>query len=180
MKAIALVLSLVCVVPVLADPELDKLQTSYKNAVERAVKPINTTYEAELRKLLAKQTAAKDLEAAKATLEEIQKLTGEDEARSLSTVSDKETERMVVGRTWKLQGGSTYSFRKSGEGTRLELGKEKPFLWRVVSPGLVRVSGNLNPDGSERVFFFRLVSLREGYYGNDEASQTMTLTLADS
>jgi hypothetical protein len=178
MKAIALMLSLVCVVPVCGqDADFDKLQTAYKSAVEKALKPINATYEVELRKILAKQTAAKDLAAAKITVEEIEKVTGMKDEQSRADTSSKEMEKLIVGRVWRMTGGARFDFKKTGEGVRIYNNEKTAFLWRIGSSGCIEVTGQLGSGGTFRTFFFRITSLKDASYGDDPGSTNLPLTL---
>ncbi|OAI56611.1 hypothetical protein AYO49_03920 [Verrucomicrobiaceae bacterium SCGC AG-212-N21] len=159
------------------EPDFKKLQTSYKAAVDRAMTPINQTYVAELKKLLEKQTKAGKLDDARATMDEIETVTGEKVEKPIVDVSDKEFEKLVVGRTWVHVMGSKYIFKKDGEGYRMQGSVKTPFIWRVHSPNLVEVTGRLADDGGFKTWYNRILSLKEAYYGHTPTQTTLKLTL---
>lgn len=173
--AVVLVTALAC--PVLAeDPDFAKLKQNYQAAVERAKKPLDTTYASELKKLLEKQTKAGKLDDARATMEELEALTGEKVVDTSANASFKDFEKLIVGTSWKHVAGSISSFKKDGTGTKEERGEKRTFLWRILEPGVVEVSGNLNADNSPRKFIFKIISRREGFYGDSLETATMPLT----
>jgi hypothetical protein len=104
MKRLALVLVLASAISVNAeDPEFAKLQKIQRDAITKAVTPINEGYVRELRKLLEKQTKAGKLDDAKVTMEEIEKVTGAKEdaptgvAKGEFGESDREFVKFVIG-----------------------------------------------------------------------------------
>jgi hypothetical protein len=178
MKRLALVLVLASAVSVNAeDPEFAKLQKIQRDAITKAVTPINEGYVRELRRLLEKQTRAGKLDDAKVTMEEIEKIEGVDESKSITSESHKDLEKLVVGRGWKMVGGSKYNFKKDGEGVREYNGEKTTFIWRASSPNMVEVTGKLGSGGTFRTFYFKLISLKEGYYGDTPDKTDLALAL---
>lgn len=175
MKRIALVLVLASAAVAYAeDPEFAKLQKIQRDAIAKAVTPINEGYVRELRKLLEKQTRAGKLDDAKVTMEEIENLTGSKDIASDSG-SDREFEKSVIGTTWKHVAGSTITFKKGGVGVKAERGQEWPLVWRTLQGNIIEATGNFNADGSRRTFFYRIINRREAYYGDAADAATAPL-----
>lgn len=176
MKRTILAIALASFVPAYAeDPEFAKLQKIQRDAIAKAVTPINEGYVRELRKLLERQTKAGKLDEAKVTMEEIGVITGKDESATASTTSDKDFEKFVIGTTWKHVAGSTVTFKKGGAGVKEEGNKEWPIVWRIHPPNIIEATGNFNADGSQRTFFYRIISKKESYYGDTADGATAPL-----
>lgn len=177
MKRSALVLALASLVSVCQaeDADFARLQKSYQAAIQKANEPINRTYVAELRKLLEKQTKAGSLAEAQVTMDEIAAVMGGKGGDTAPTTSDKEFEKFVIGTTWKHTMGSTVTFKKGGEGVKEDGNQSWPLVWRIQPPNIVEATGNLNPDGSRRTFYYRIISKKEAYYGNSLDATTMPL-----
>ena len=125
-----------------------KLKQSYTDARDKALKPLNDKYVAEMNKLLAAHTKAGNLEAALAIKEEITKFAqpATQTAESASTVAGKTGQskklyRELAGSTWATkwydmtltltaEGGITFSSPRPGNGWR----------WKVTEDGELLIS----------------------------------------
>ncbi|OAI56610.1 hypothetical protein AYO49_03915 [Verrucomicrobiaceae bacterium SCGC AG-212-N21] len=175
----ALVLAAFVVSPSFSeDADFTRLKQNYKAAADRAVAPINQTYLAELRKLLERQTKASDLDGARITMEEIEKITAAKDDKAVSPAV-RDIEKLVTGRTFKHVGPSTAEFKRGGEGVKIEGAQRIPFVWRVTAPGMVEAVGAFNPDGTHRTFYYKFNSLRDATYGDTPDATNMKLTLVE-
>ncbi|SKB01785.1 hypothetical protein SAMN02745166_03458 [Prosthecobacter debontii] len=149
-----------------ADEELIQLRQRYQDAVERATKPLEATYTAELRKLLDKQTKAGKLDEAVAVRKELETLNvsvvepksspfqGENAAKAftpgepggrLSRAQLKIIESRIIDRYWtyKQDRQDGYYFFKDGLGIRYLPDSERPRVtWKVLVNGEVFIQGS--------------------------------------
>jgi hypothetical protein len=159
-----------------ADDELDKLRSSYNEAVARATAPLKTTYEKELRKLLQRYTQSGRIEEAALVLQEIQnteanfgRSTQQQAVPTITTsYSPAVVERHFVNRVWKTPTGTKFFFEKAGRGKRVFGNDETPIVWRNNSNGLIEATGESTKGGSMRTWYFRFISDTEAYYSESE------------
>src|SRR5688572_1624465 len=117
-----------------ADPELDRLAASYQTAIDRATDPIRRSYEAELRKLLERQTKSGKLDAAIETKAALEKLTGKPEVvagESQPAAITKDIMAFFVDKTWAAPKGTRFTFRSSRICVREFDGEKVTLRWRV-------------------------------------------------
>lgn len=118
-----------------ADPDLERLQTSYDAAKQRVLAPVQTTYQAELRKLMEQHTKAGKLEAALEVKNELERLAKE-RAQPL-TVADQSNESAL--RKKLIKGRFIFFFAPprsklmtfSGNGKIDEGGAVSEFKWKL-------------------------------------------------
>ena len=159
------------------DPEIAKLKENYEAAVERAVAPLKSTYERELRRVLERQTKAGNLTAANEANAELEKLAG----KTASPVTpdgkaqgEKPKERYFVKHTWSTPGGTQFTFLEGGAAYRQYGDIKSAHIWKIDDDGLV-VATSTEP-GSQ-VCYFRFVSANEAYFGLSKEKMDQKLTL---
>lgn len=169
-----------------ADPELDRLKTSYDAALERAAAPVRTAYEQQLLNLLDRHTRAANLDAAGEVRAELARIgaknvpvpttntlpPGPKASPTPPTTLRTELEKLFVEKAWKTPSGTKFTFHAKGDGL-MEFGSNKGTIaWRHVSPKLVEV---VNQGGAKDTWYFRFVSPTEGYYGGSKDKITLQL-----
>jgi hypothetical protein len=164
-----------------ADPELDRLKTSYDAALERAAAPVRTAYEQQLLKLLDRHTRAANLNATGEVRAELARIGARNVPAPTTnavlpgatpTTLRTELEKLFVEKAWKTPSGTKFTFHAKGEGL-MEFGSNKGTIaWRHVSPKLVEV---VNQGGAKDTWYFRFVSPTEGYYGGSKDKITLQL-----
>lgn len=169
-----------------ADPDLDKLKTSYDAALERATAPVRTAYEQQLLRLLDRYTRASNPDAAGEVRSELQRIGAKNipapTAGTASTIGAAATpapttlrtelEKLFVDKAWTTPSGTKFSFQAKGEGTRENGSDKSKITWRHISPKLVEV---VNQAASADTWYFRFVSPAEGYYGGSKDKITLKL-----
>lgn len=165
------------------DVELLKLRSSYQNAVDRAVKPLRSTYEKELLKLLEKRTKAGDLNAALEVKKELEVITGksvvtnpEEATETASVPETKGMESLFVKKTWKTATGTKFSFEKDGEGFRQFGADRTPIKWRARGSLYIEVTGQATQGGAERTWFMHFKSRDTAFYGETREDISAPLT----
>ena len=158
-----------------AQDDLERLKTSYENAVARAVEPLKATYERELRSLMQRH-------AESGRLDDVARVVAELKAIGITNAvpADADTGRMsrstqtgFEGTTWKTPTGTEFSFEPEGKGTRSFGGADPTSItWRKRAGGFVEVTGAGSQGGQETTWFFRFVSESEAYYGNNKEGAT--------
>ncbi len=156
----------------LADPDLDRLRASYEAALERAAAPVRRSYEAELRKLMDRQTKAAKLDAALATKAELEKLADKPGAaadgEAVHVTGAKAMEPLFIDKTWQTPAGSNFTFRKDGTCLRQFNTTQAVVKWRTHGPNAIEVIGSTPAETR----YFRFVSPTEAYYGEKDSITT--------
>jgi hypothetical protein len=182
-------------------PEFDRLNTSYKAAIEKATKPLTETYLEELQKLRDFYTRAAKLEAANKVQAEIdsiyQSIAAANAAKKLpstaqtpapvttsgskSSSASGEAPKMpethwFVAKTWRTDGGTKFSFSRNGSGERVYGDEKMPFTWRLLESGVLE----LTPIGEEKSasrWYVKFPSRSEGLFGTTEQHTNVPLRL---
>jgi len=159
-----------------AQDELDRLKTSYQTAVSRAVEPLKSTYEKELRKLLSRHAQAGRLEDVAKVIQELKAIGITDAESGIAAPTSKSRKLSFESTTWKTPTGTAFSFESNGKGTRSFGGSDATAItWRERSGGIVEVTGDGSKGGETTTWFFRLVSESEAFYGNSKDDVTKPL-----
>ncbi len=181
-------------------PEFDRLHTSYKTAIEKATKPLTQAYLEELEKLRDVYTRAAKLEAANKVQAEIdsiyQSIAFANTAKKLPAAAQipaapgttptggnpsGEIAKMpethwFVGKTWRTDGGTKFSFSRNGSGERVYGVEKMPFTWRLLESGVLE----LTPAGEEKSanrWYVKLTSRSEALFGTTEQRTNVPLRI---
>lgn len=181
-------------------PEFDRLNTSYRAAIEKATKPLTQAYLEELQKLRDVYTRAAKLEAANKVQAEIdsiyQSIAFATAAKKLpaaaqtpanpsatlpTTAASGESAKMpethwFVGKTWRTDGGTKFSFSRNGSGERVYGVEKMPFTWRLMESGVLE----LTPAGEEKSasrWYVKFSSRSEGLFGTTEQHTNVPLRI---
>jgi hypothetical protein len=160
-----------------AQDDLERLKSSYENAVAKAVEPLKATYERELRSLMQRHAISGRLDDVAKVVAEL-KLIGIVDAAPESNAETMSSSKQTgfEGTNWKTPTGTEFSFESGGKGTRSFGGADPTSLtWRKRAGGFVEVTGAGSQGGQEITWFFRFVSDSEAYYGNSKDGMTMQL-----
>ena len=199
--AVALFLALTAAALRAADtPEFDRLHTSYKAAVEKATKPLTEAYLADLEKLRDVYTRAAKLDAANKVQAEIdsiyQSIAFAKAAKKLPTAAQTPAApstpsasispsgeiakmpeiRWFIGKTWRTDGGTRFTFSRDGSGERVYGVEKMPFTWRLLESGVVE----LTPTGQEKPtshWYLKFTSRSEALFGTTEERTNVPLRI---
>jgi len=158
--------------------DLERLKTSYGNAVAKAVDPLTATYEKELKSLMQRHATAGRLDDVAKVVAELKAIGIND---AVPTVTDlpansKSPKSGIEGTTWKTPTGTEFSFESDGKGTRSFGGADPTAIaWRKRAGGIVEVTGAGTQGAQETTWFFRFVNESEAYYGNSKDGATTAL-----
>lgn len=159
-----------------AQGELERLKTSYENAVSKAVEPLKATYAKELRKLLERHAQAGRLEDVAKVVTELKAIGITDAEATIAGQTSKSRKGSFESTTWKTPTGTEFSFEPDGKGTRSFGGADATAItWRERSGGNVEVTGAGSKGEKETTWDFRFVSETEAYYGNSKDDVTKPL-----
>lgn len=148
--------------PVLGQMDsIDKLTDNYNKAIERAVKPINDTYQDELKKLLADYSK-------KGELDKVNKITTILNGISDKPIAAKKIESLFVDKTWRSNVGTVFVFSENGTGTKTYGPETIPLTWRIVDKGLVEISTRNTAKSPIRQWVFRFINETTGEYGDSD------------
>jgi hypothetical protein len=190
-QIIALILTLVSGASFLhADTaEFERLQASYKDALDKATKPLTQTYLRELERLRDSYTRSANLEGAQKVQTEIDSLTRAaafaNVAKKAPTapptpvaappVSAKEAAAATmppelhwfVGKTWLTDALTKWNFEKDGTGSKSRSGQKTGsiFKWRVLGSGLVELSEQAAPGKPVSITLLRFKDRNEAWFG---------------
>lgn len=179
-RALTLICILITLVPCQgADADLLRLRKSYQEARERALAPLNATYEKELSKLLERQMKAGNLAAAVETQKEL------DSLKALTpvslTVQPKDdppgVERLFVGKNWESPLGTVFQLKRNGSGVKILGSSTAQVTWEKVGSDVIKVSGQKDTTGRIPTWHLKFVSEEEAYIGNSPTNTNEKLTL---
>lgn len=178
--------------------ELDRLQTSYKEAVERATDPLTRTYLTELEKLRDSYTRSGNLTGANNVQMEINRMNqavafakaakkvpttaaapipaaagASGPAANAVTIPEP---RWYVGKTWHTNAQTKWTFAKDGTGDQMRGNTRTAiFTWRLLESGLVEVSQQAAPGKPVSLSFVQFKSKSEAWFGPSPANLTAPL-----
>ena len=160
--------------PICAD-DFDVLKSQYDSAINRVVEPINKTYETKLKSVLEKASREGDVQLIEKITEELKKLqTSKEEASIPST--NRDLERLFVGKAYKTPCGTTFHFEKNGAGWKTTGTDKTTFLWKIIDNGIVEYTGRVtsnSPLGVEYIKFGK----KETFIGKSLNNINVPLTL---
>ncbi len=169
--------------------EFDKLQSSYKDAVSKATKPLTQTYLKELERLRDSYTRGANLDGASKVQTEIDTvnhaLAYADIARKAPTApavpvpatplsakdaaaANKQPElRWFVGKTWLTDAQTKWTFEKDGTGDKVR-GTQKVavFKWRVLESGALELTEQSAPGKPANITYLRFKDKNEAWFGS--------------
>ena len=133
-----------------ADPtELQRLREQYNVAVQRALAPVQATYQQQLERLMDSYTKGGKLNEALSVKAEIDKLRSGTVAATVATPQNSKLRSYFVGRTWGTS-ATNFTFHEDGTGVvQWDAGKD-PFKWEIIDGSVVRVQ---RPDKTSFFFF---------------------------
>jgi hypothetical protein len=171
-------------------PEFDRLQSGYKEAVERVTKPLTQTYLRELERLRDNYTRASNLSGATRVQAEIdvvgKALAFAEVSKKAPTVqappvpapaptakeaasANKLPElRWFVAKTWLTDALTEWSFEKDGKGKKVRGNQTIAiFTWRVLESGVVELSEQAAPGKPASITYLRFNDRNEAWFGGD-------------
>lgn len=156
--------------------DLDVLKSQYDAAIARITEPLNKTYEAKLKTSLEKASRDGDVALIERITEELKKLQKDKDSDTSTPSSNRDLEKLFVGKAYKTPYGTTFHFERNGAGWKMTGSDRTTFLWKIIDNGIVEYTGRVtsnSPLGVEYIKFGK----KETFIGKSLNAINVPLTL---